>query len=361
MGVQGTPPQIDSLLLPYIQAVCEADSERLLIALVSECVEPVIRQVIRSKLRVRLNHQSRSLRDPDAEDIYSETLVQALARMKECKANPAEKAIGDLRGYVAVISYHNCYEYLRLKYPQRHNLKNKLRYLLTHQSGLALWENESGDLVGGFAAWRERTSARTPGDQLRQLLDDPTETLRSTSSDVDFQRANPADLAAAIFNHTNHPIQLDDLVEIVAALWGVKDKAERSDAHDEKLDQFARVADQRVDVETEVDQRLFLKWLWEEIVQLPVRQRMALLLNLRDERGGGVAALLPIAGIATLRQIAAALEMADEEFARLWPRLPLDDASTAGLLGCARQQVINLRKCARERLARRMKAVKAGK
>jgi hypothetical protein len=39
--------QIDALLLPYIHAKHEADSERLLTALVSEYVEPVIRQVIR--------------------------------------------------------------------------------------------------------------------------------------------------------------------------------------------------------------------------------------------------------------------------------------------------------------------------
>ena len=57
-----------------------------------------------------------------------------------------------------------------------------------------------------------------------------------------------------------------------------------------------------------------------------------------------------------MRQIAKALEMADEDFARLWQRLPLDDASIAELLNITRQQVINLRKCARERLARRMKA-----
>jgi DNA-directed RNA polymerase specialized sigma24 family protein len=317
----------------------------------------VIRQVIRSKLRVRFDHQGRSSPDPDAEDIYGETLLQALARLKECKANPAEKAIGDLRSYVAVIAYHNCYEYLRLKYPQRHNLKNKLRYMLTHQPGLALWEDESGDMVGGFAAWREQSDLRTRSERLRRLLDDPPETLPWG----DFQRANPGDLAAAIFNYTNHPIELDDLVEIVAALSGVKDKAERSNTGDEEFDQFARMADPRADVEAEVDQRLFLKWLWGEIVQLPLRQRMALLLNLRDEQGGGVAALLPGAGVASLRQIAAALEMADEEFARLWPRLPLDDTSIAELLGCARQQVINLRKCARERLARRRKALEKGK
>jgi len=354
--------QIDALLMPYVHAACEADSDRLLAALVSEYVEPVIRQVIRSKLRVRFDRQGRSSHNPDAEDLYSEALVQLLARLKQCKASPEDKAIGNLRSYVAVLSYHTCYEYLRLKYPRRHNLKNKLRYLLTHQPGLALWENESGDLVGGFAAWREQTRARTRSDRLRRLLDDPPATLQSAPPRGDFHRASPSDLAdltAAIFNHTNHPVGLDDLVEIVAALWGVKDSVEPPGAGDDKLDRFARAADRRADVE--VDQRLFLKWLWEEIVQLPARQRVALLLNLRDEQGGGVAALLPVTGVATLRQIAAALEMADEEFARLWPRLPLDDASIAELLGGARQQVINLRKCARERLARRMKAIEAGK
>jgi len=351
--------QIDALLLPYIHAKHEADSERLLTALVSEYVEPVIRQVIRSKLRVRFDRRGRASNNPDAEDLYSETLVLLLARLKQLKASPEDKAIGDLRGYVAVLSYHTCYDYLRLKYPQRHSLKNKLRYMLTHQQGLALWKNESGDLVGGFAAWRDQRKPRTRSDRLRRLLYDPPAALQHAAPRGDFQRANPADLAAAIFNYTNHPIELDDLVEIVAALWGVKDGVEQPG--DEKLDQFARMADQRADVATEVERRLFLKWLWEEIVQLPVRQRAALLLNLRDEQGGGVAALLPGAGVATLRQIAAALEMSDEEFARLWPRLPLDDANIAGLLGCSRQQVINLRKCARERLARRMKAIETGK
>ena len=360
MDGQGASPQIDALLLPYIHAADEADSERLLTALVSEYVEPVIRQVIGSKLRVRFDRQGHASHNPDAEDLYSETLVQLLARLKECKASPADKAIGNLRSYVAVISYHTCYEYLRLKYPQRHNLKNRLRYLLTHQPGLALWENGSGDLLGGFAMWREQAKARTRSDRVQQLLDDPRTALQSAPPRGGFQRQNPSDLAdvaAAVFNHTNHPIELDDLVNIVAGLWGIKDRAERPATRDEDADPFARVAEQRASVTAEVDQRLFLKWLWEEICQLPVRQRMALLLNLRDEQGGGVAAWLPITGIATMRQIAVALEMAAEEFARLWPRLPLGDASIAELLSITRQQVINLRKCARERLARRMKAI----
>jgi RNA polymerase sigma factor (sigma-70 family) len=347
--------QIDARLLPYIHATSEADSDRLLHSLVSECVEPVIRQVIRSKLRVYFDRNGRASNHPDAEDLYSETLLQLLARLKECKANPNDKSIGDLRSYVAVVSYHACYEYLRLKYPQRHNLKNKLRYLLTHQPSLALWENESGDLLGGFTGWRDQAKAPARSNRLQQLLNDPCATIRATLPRGDFRQANQADLAAAIFNHTNHPIGLDDLVDIVAELCGVKDRVEQT-ARDEDADPLTRVAQQGADVASEVDNRLFLKWLWKEICQLPLRQRMALLLNLRDDQGAGIAALMPVTGIATIRQMAAALEMTAESFACLWPRLPLDDASIAELLGITRQQVINLRKSARERLARRMKA-----
>ena len=349
--------QIDARLLPYIQATSEADSDRVLSTLVAECIGPVIKQVIRSKLRVHFDHEGRAPDNPDAEDLYSATLLQLLTRLKECKASPTDKSIGNLQSYVAVISYRTCYDYLRFKYPQRHDLKNKLRYLLTHQPGLALWENENGDLVSGFTKWRDQAKAAAHSDRLQQLLHDPRTAMQSASQRGDFRRANQADLAAAIFNHTSHPIVLDELVDIVAGLWGVKDRTEQPATRDEEADPLAQVAQQNTDVAAEIDNRFFLKWLWQEICQLPVRQRMALLLNLRDDQGGGVAALLPVTGVASLRQIASALEMVGEDFAHLWPRLPLDDASIAGLLSVTRQQVINLRKCARERLARRMKAI----
>jgi len=56
-----------------------------------------------------------------------------------------------------------------------------------------------------------------------------------------------------------------------------------------------------------------------------------------------------------MNQIAEVLEMLPEKFAELWNDLPIDDAAIAQRLGITRQQVINLRKSARERLGRRMK------
>ena len=86
---------------------------------------------------------------------------------------------------------------------------------------------------------------------------------------------------------------------------------------------------------------------------LPLRQRRALLLNLRDETGAGAIELFPMTGVASIRRIADALELDYTGFAELWPSLPLDDRDIAARLGLDRQQVINLRKSARARLARR--------
>jgi hypothetical protein len=88
---------------------------------------------------------------------------------------------------------------------------------------------------------------------------------------------------------------------------------------------------------------------------LPLNQRAALLLNLKDADGRGCIALFPATNVATLRELAEALEMKAERLAELWNELPLEDAKIAELLKLTRQQVINARKSARERLARRLR------
>jgi DNA-directed RNA polymerase specialized sigma24 family protein len=149
------------------------------------------------------------------------------------------------------------------------------------------------------------------------------------------------------------PIELDALVGVMAELWDVRDADALVDSDPQNA--IEEAADPRPGAAAEAERRIYLERLWLEIRALPMRQRAALLLNLKDKRGCGVLSLLPLTGVATLRELAEALEMAAPDFAELWKELPLDDAAIAGRLGLARQQVINLRKSARERLARRMK------
>jgi hypothetical protein len=173
-------------------------------------------------------------------------------------------------------------------------------------------------------------------------------------SESAFGGASLVELIAAILQWAGGPVELDDLVDVVADRLGIHDETVRYE--DEQSESVESAPVNQAFLDTELDQRAYLARLWMEIQQLPLRQRAALLLNLKDASGGDCTRLFPLRGIATIRQIAEALDMLPERFAELWKDLPLEDAAIAELLGVRRQQVINLRKCARERLARRMRA-----
>jgi hypothetical protein len=206
-------------------------------------------------------------------------------------------------------------------------------------------------LIAGFAAWRGRAPA--PSEKLRQLPDDEKFLARARRPGAEGQEAKLNDLLAAIFDYVGGPVAFDELVSVVAALLQVKDETPASTEEEMEAGGAQLVSDE--DVAWRVEKRIFLQRLWEEVRELPLAQRAALLLNLRESDGRGCLALFPATGVATLRQIAEALEISAEQLAELWLQLPLGDATIAGLLNLTRQQVINLRKSARERLARRLK------
>ena len=354
MDGPSSTPVIDPLLLPLLQATEEAESQRLLAGLVAEQAEPIIKPIIRHKLHVFLSRAASSRQHQEAEDLYGDVLLHLLGRLKDFTAQPETKAIGDFRSYVAVITFHACHKYLSRKYPRRHQLKNRLRYLLANHPGLALWENEGQATCGGLSAWREQHRAPARAGRVQELRDNPHAFERAELAPEDAQRMHPADLLTAIFRWLGSPVELDDLVGVVADLQGIKDETERTETDEGKL--YDRLPDPRPSVAAEVEQRCYLERLWAEICQLPLRQRAALLLNLRDAQGSEAIALLPLTGIATIGQIAKAVGLPDAEFFALWNDLPLEDATIARQLGVTRQQVINLRKSARARLARRMRA-----
>jgi hypothetical protein len=252
----------------------------------------------------------------------------------------------------AIIAHRTCSRWMRRQFPERHALKNRLQYLLTRQRGFALWQDEERRLVAGFAAWQEQKKAVTAAGA-GQLSGDERLLTRIRMLQGGRQQ-ELGDALAAIFNHLGGPIEFDELVSAVAALLGVRDQPIESLAENEDGVAF-RAASGEPDPAWQVEKRIFLQRLWEELQQLPLNQRAALLLNLKDAEGRGCIALFPTTGIATLRHLADALEMSADRFAGLWNELPLEDAAIAELLGLTRQQVINARKSGRERLTRRLK------
>jgi len=157
-----------------------------------------------------------------------------------------------------------------------------------------------------------------------------------------------------ILERAGAALAIDQLVAIVAEVKGIKDHPVKSYDQDNELVQSLASPVPKTDAVLE--QHLYLSRLWEEVASLPALQRAALLLNLRDANSDSVIAFVPHLGIASKSEIAELVGVPEDRFAELWNDLPLEDSAIAKLLGITRQQVINLRKTARERLARRMQA-----
>ena len=338
-------PQCDAVLLPYLQASDETAAGAALEQLICESAQPIAREIIRSKLRVGQS-LSHDISDDEAADLAGEVTLKLVARLRELKSDPIAKAVHSFRGYVAVTAYHACDEYLRKKNPRRNSLKNQLRYVITHSVGFALWEGDEGELLCGLTGWKDQSRCAANRSGIRESLDKFPLAAKAKSS--------PPDLLAALFDRVGGPLLLDDLVSVVADLWQIRDAiAPITSIDGDTAGVRPAETGSRGGLDARMDQHDHLEKLWSEICELPLRQRVALLMSLRDSSGRGVLTLLPLIHIASLRQIAEILAMSGEKLASLWNQLPLDDATIAESLSITRQQVINLRKCARERLWRR--------
>ena len=348
----------DALLQEFLGEEDPAIAQAHLEELFSEHVQPVVRDITRYKLHCNSGF-GRSHEAQDQEDINSEVAMHLLARLRELRRSRAQSPIEDFRGYVAATTYNVYHKYMRMKYPSRWRLKNRVRYLLNHGGGLALWKDGEQELFCGLTNW---TGAVAGKDKISE--DQPArldEFVGSFAPGKSPSRMNLDELIKSFLAWRGSPIRLDELVGIVAELQDIREP-QRVQAQGEEREEGAGVRvcellpDPTMDAAGLAEQRSYLGLLWEEICQLPRPQRVALLLNLRDAQAGDALILFTFTGIVSLRRIAQVIEMPVEEFAPLWNKLPLEDMAIATLLGITRQQVINLRKSARERLARRMAA-----
>jgi DNA-directed RNA polymerase specialized sigma24 family protein len=345
----------DPALIPFLQAHDECEADEVLARLISEEVYPLVKQIVSFKLRacsVNGNHRNPN----DVEDLCNETLVNLLARLSEIRACRVHEGVRNFRGYVAVTAYRTCYEYLRRKYPQRHSLKNKLRYLLTHRPGFALWETDEGEWMAGLSGWSRHTPTGPRVTSMEVLRDNTRASGQRPPTLTVTAGANLMELLTSIFQRSGCAIELDELVGIVAEAWKIKDQPFSSKNDDERAT-LEDVADERRHIDREVDRRMYLERLWTEISLMSPGHCAALLLNLKDAHGASAIELFLITGVASFKQLADALGRTEEWLATIWNHLPVDDLTIAEHLGVSRQQVINLRKSARQRLTKRMEAV----
>lgn len=274
-----------------------------------------------------------SLTADDAADLAAAITVRLIHKLMAALES-SDEAIRQFDDYVARLTYNAVNDFRRRRYPERNRLKRRLRYVLTHDRRFALWDSPAG-LVAGLQQWRDATEIVTNRDFSKNPV---------TPALVDSD--HPDEAIQALFINAGGPLLFETVTDTLARLWGVHEATIAS------ID--TPVADTSPSQDVEYETRETLSIVWDEIQSLPAAQRAALLLNMRDAFGLNAAVLLPLTGVATFEEIANAIGIHPDALLRLWNQMPLPDDEIASVFGITRQQVINLRKSARDRLRRRL-------
>ena len=314
----------DPLLAPMIRATTDEARRQALEAVLMSHARPIVARVI-----ARYRSSDRLLRGDEAEDITGSVMLR-LVRKLQAAAIELDEAVECLEDFAATLSFNAIYDYMRHRFPERTRLKNRIRYVLTRDERFRMWSAAAGTLCS-----------------LASEADGPPQPLRPIRARLD--REQVGDSLETLLKSAGGPVAVSDIVAFLADHWNVTDARSREVTMEVPVE---------MNPGAELESREYLETLWREIRAMRAPHRAALLLNLRDGDGGNAVALFVLLGITTIEEVAEAIDIPLDRLAELWGQLPMDDLTIASMLGLTRQQVINLRRSARERLARRMKAVK---
>ncbi len=327
-------------------SIPEDDPDRLLETLLIDYAQSILNRVVRSRLG--------SLYTPaDAADLASEAMLELLGRLRTLRER-SEPSAYPFEALAAGVAANTVHRFFARRFPERNRLRKRLRYVMETDGRLRLWTGADGAAICGLA---DAASARE-GQPLADAADIERCTGQMRNRPLPAHPLGP--LVLAVLRALARPVELSRLTAVVADLaGGLQEPSLISPSAYREEEVPGMPPDPAPSAAARLELRQRLERLWPEILGLPVRHRNALLLSARGP-SGAAAWLLVDLGVASFREVAEALETTPETLAEWWNRLPMDDLEIAARLGLDRQQVINLRCTARERLARRENAAGKG-
>jgi len=275
------------------------------------------RQVIDGVLRRYVADGSLDL--DEADEVRSVVLLKIAERLLS--------GVRRIEDYVAAMTHNAARDVFRGRRPERWRLRKRVRAIVH--------ENARFSLDGEWCALREHAGRRAG-------------TVTLAIEDYAAARTLPmTDAVALVLRRAGGAIAFDHLIESFIEVTGMAVGHERMSNHEEPA------AGATIDLQ--LIARETLTALWGEICALLLPQRVALLLHVRDDRGGSAIPLLVFTGTATLDEIAATMEIDRPSMEQLWDELPLADLHIASMLRTTVSRVIGLRRAARERLGRALR------
>src|SRR5438128_7751000 len=120
-------PRILSDATPLLRAFLDGDEQEsaaTLDVLMRVEAVPVIRAIVLSRVD----------RETEVDDVVNDIALQITRRLRAAQAARETEPIGSFQAYVATAAYRACDGILRQKYPERHRLHNRVRYVVSHHA-----------------------------------------------------------------------------------------------------------------------------------------------------------------------------------------------------------------------------------
>jgi DNA-directed RNA polymerase specialized sigma24 family protein len=306
---------------------------------ITEVADPVIASVLRRQFYVSLRPEDFSRDNQEALEIASEVRAKLIPKLIEYGSDQTESRIENLEAYVRTVAANTFRDCLRKRRPRRQRLSNRLRYIIKVDERYAMWQASDGTWLCGETAWRDGR------DEASVIAEDELVPNLQVVVGEEGGTRNAKALTALVsrfFELHSGPVRFGSLV---SALYEIL-HAGRA-LNELETQPQGEVRDNSRSLERRYEDRASLADLWDAICTLPAMHKAAVLLNLRAENGDNALPLFPALRIASVRDIAEALDISAEKLSLIWDSLPLDDLTIAEWLGLTRQQVINLRHSAR--------------
>jgi len=334
----------------YLAATLPGDDpDSLLETLLTDCAPPILNRVVRRRMG--------SLYSPgDAADLSSEAMLELLTRLRALREGSGAWDL-PFDALAAGVAANTVYRFLARRFPERNRLRKRLRYVIESNGRFRLWVGANGTAVCGLARkslFRLRSSAAGHAEGEGESQADSADVQRCLERLANHPLpAEPLEaLVLEILRTLGRPIDLSRLAGLVAEITGSREPSWVTPSPASEGEIPGLPPDPAPSAALRLELRQRVERLWPEVLLLSARHRTALLLSARAPSGAALWLVVDL-GVVSFREVAAALEITPQQLAELWNRLPLEDREIAARLGVDRQQVINFRSTARERLARR--------
>jgi len=279
--------------------------------------------------------------------------AKLLAFLQDLKANSRAKPCKDILGYINGITNNACNDYFRRIYPERARLAKRIRDFIAARPDFALWESRDrtrGEWLCGFKEWRKRKPSSVSASWLETFRRDTTVVVEALSQDSGIQSTSLAHLLTSIFNEIGEPFGINELVDLVADLKGIRDMPMTSiEANAARLS--AQLPDTALRIESVLEMREPLRRVWKGLREFPADQLKSYLFYARDQFDEDLINRFLAARVATEDEIAALLGMTRDRLRDLrLNELPLDNASVAKELKVTAERAYKLRRQAIRRI-----------